>query len=347
MAKRLDLQEVRRQAFGRWPDILQALGMSADVLAKKRNQPCPACGGDDRFQFIDRGAGRFVCRALDTQGGDGFTLVMHWLGCDFRAALQAVAGALGLSNGSILTPAPARAENPAKAVSVDPARQRDKLAAIWNAARAVSADDPASRYLAGRGLDLALYPDALRHHHALMYWIEVDGKPHQLGSYPALLAAITSPAGDLAGLHRIYLTADGHKAAPIHPTTSEALPTKKLATIGEGAMQGAAIRLYAPEAGVLALAEGIETALAVRLGSGLPCWAAVSAWGMQNIVLPESVTDVYIMADNDTSGTGQRAAHALARRLLTEERQVRVVIPDRPGADWLDTLNERQQMGAA
>jgi putative DNA primase/helicase len=112
-------------------------------------------------------------------------------------------------------------------------------------------------------------------------------------------------------------------------------------------MQGAGVRLYGPENGVLAVAEGIETALAARVGSGLPCWAAVSAWGLQNIVLPESVTDAYVMGDNDISGTGQRAAHALARRMQEEERQVRVEIPSRPGDDWLDVLNERQRIEVA
>jgi len=110
-------------------------------------------------------------------------------------------------------------------------------------------------------------------------------------------------------------------------------------------MRGAAVRLYEPENGVLALAEGIETALAVRLGSSLPCWACVSAWGLESVVLSEAVADVYVMADNDVSGTGQKAANALARRLLTEARRVRVVIPKRAGADWLDVYTSR--LGAA
>ena len=343
----VDAETVRRAAFGRWSDILQALGMSAEVLAKKRNQPCPACGGTDRFQFIDKGQGRFVCRGLDSMGGDGFTLVQHWLGCDFKTALQAIAATLGLSADIGLPTTPARPEITPKRAAVDPERQRDKLAATWHAAKPVTAGDPVGSYLAQRGLDMAVYPEALRHHHALPYWIEVDGQPQTLGSYPALLAAVTSPAGDLAGLHRIYLTADGHKAAPVHPVTGAVLPCRKLTTVGEGSMQGAGVRLYGPENGVLAVAEGIETALAARVGSGLPCWAAVSAWGLQNIVLPESVTDAYVMGDNDISGTGQRAAHALARRMQEEERQVRVEIPSRPGDDWLDVLNERQRIEVA
>ncbi|MCW3480026.1 toprim domain-containing protein [Neisseriaceae bacterium JH1-16] len=336
---------MRRAAFGRWFDVLVALGIPANVLAKKRNQPCPACGGRDRFQFIDKGQGRFVCRSLDSLGGDGFALAMHWLNADFPTALRAVAGVLGLASESAgvtipRTPAPPAAPAPSK---------RDNsttVARLWCEALQIQAGDPVAHYLAERGLDLSTYPDALRHHPAMPYWCEVAGKPVCLGNFPAMLAEVTAPDGSRVALHRVYLSPDGHKASLVHPTTGEPLDAKKLLTAHEGAMRGAAVRLYEPEGGGLALAEGIETALAVRLGSGLPCWAAVSAWGLENAALPESVTGVYIMADHDVSGTGQKAADTLARRLIGEARQVRVVIPEQAGTDWLDVYQSRQEGGA-
>ncbi|MDN0076008.1 toprim domain-containing protein [Crenobacter sp. SG2303] len=162
-----------------------------------------------------------------------------------------------------------------------------------------------------------------------------------------MLAAVTSPAGELVALHRVYLTPDGRKAHPVDPATGEALDAKKLLTAREGAMRGAAVRLYEPEGGMLALAEGIETAIAVRLGSGLPCWAMVSAWGLEHTALPESATDVHIMADHDVSGTGQNAAKKLAKRLLDEAWRVRIHTPSVPGTDWLDVYQSRQQEAAA
>ncbi|MCW3480579.1 toprim domain-containing protein [Neisseriaceae bacterium JH1-16] len=339
----LHADEVRRSAFDRWPDILAALGIPVDVLAKKRNQPCPACGGRDRFQFIDKGQGRFVCRSMDSLGGDGFVLAMHWLNADFPTALRAVAGVLGLAGdpaGVAIQRTPTPPAAPAK---------RDNsttLARLWSEAKPIRTGDPVARYLAGRGLDLATYPTALRHHPALPYWCEVDGKPLCLGSFPAMLAEVTAPDGRRVALHRLYLTPDGHKARLVHPTTGEPLDTKKLLTAHEGAMRGAAVRLYEPEAGALAVAEGIETALAVRLGSGLPVWACVSAWGLANAALPESVTDVWAFGDHDTSGTGQKAADALARRLIGEARQVRVVLPEQAGTDWLDVYQSRQEEAA-
>ncbi|MDN0085425.1 toprim domain-containing protein [Crenobacter sp. SG2305] len=335
---RIDLSAVRREAFGRWPDILAVLGLPAAALTKK-NKPCPCCGGTDRFSFIDQGTGRFVCRSLDGLGGDGFALAMHWLNADFPTALRAVAGALGMAAGVAYqrTPAPAALPAPAK---------RDNsatIAKLWSEAHPLKAGDPATRYLANRGLVLDTMQAALRCHPALGYWH--DGR--RLGTFPALLAKVTSPTGEVVALHRIYLTPDGRKAHPADPATGELLDAKKLLTAREGAMRGAAIRLYEPDGGTLALAEGIETALAVRLGSSLPCWATVSAWGLANAVLPESVADVHIMADNDVSGTGQQAAKKLAKRLLDEARRVRLHIPTTPDTDWLDALNERQQQEAA
>ncbi|TCP10889.1 putative DNA primase/helicase [Crenobacter luteus] len=340
---RIDLQHVRREAFGRWPDILTALGIPAEVFRHRRNQPCPCCGGTDRFQFIDKGTGRFVCRGLDRLGGDGFALAMHWLGADFKAALRAVAGVLGLAEGATPTAAAPRAPAPASV----PATRDDaaKLERLWREAAPLHRDDPAARYLTGRGLLLNVYPAALRCHPALPYWCEVDGRPVHLGDFPALLAELTAPDGSRAGLHRIYLTPDGRKARPLHPASGAALDCKKLLTAHEGASKGAAVRLFEPEGGALALAEGIETALAVRLGSGLPCWAGVSAGGLERLELPETVADVHIMADHDESGTGQQAAERLAHRLLGEARRVRIHTPSAPG-DWLDVYQSRQEAAA-
>ncbi|QND83414.1 Toprim domain-containing protein [Chromobacterium vaccinii] len=331
---RLNIDELRRQTVGRWPDILTALGISAEVLARRRNQPCPACGGTDRFQWIDKGSGRFVCRGIDNQGGDGFALVQHWLGCDFLAAARAVADVLGIDSSHPLPERPKPAQTPAKR----PKDQRAAVTRLWQEAQPIEPGDPVARYLAGRGLVLEPFPDALRHHPALPYWAEVADRPVLLGHFPAMLAAVSSPSGALVALHRTYLNDAGGKADIRHPTSGEALKVKKLMVGREGDMRGAAIRLYPPEDGRLALAEGIETALAVRLGSRVPSWAAVSAWGMANAALPDAAGEIFIMADNDASQAGQKAAEALARRLVSESREVRILTPTTPGADWLDVL---------
>ncbi|MFZ2587632.1 MAG: toprim domain-containing protein, partial [Alphaproteobacteria bacterium] len=77
---------------------------------------------------------------------------------------------------------------------------------------------------------------------------------------------------------------------------------------------GAAVRLAEPSE-MLAVAEGIETALAVQLATKIPTWATVSAHGMKTLEIPNSVKYLYIAHDHDVSGTGQRSAEALAMRI--------------------------------
>jgi putative DNA primase/helicase len=84
------------------------------------------------------------------------------------------------------------------------------------------------------------------------------------------------------------------------------------------------------------LAEGIETALAVHLSTGLPSWACVSAGGLEAVILPEYVKRVIIAADNDENDRGQEAARKLAHRLLAEGRKVQIALPESAGMDWAD-----------
>ncbi|MNY43919.1 hypothetical protein D3C86_1789040 [compost metagenome] len=92
---------------------------------------------------------------------------------------------------------------------------------------------------------------------------------------------------------------------------------------------------------MLAVAEGIETAVAFHLLTGLPTWAAVSAGGLEAIAIPPEVEEVVIAADHDASGTGQVAAIALARRLKAEGRRYRFELPTAPGMDWNDVLMQQ------
>jgi putative DNA primase/helicase len=144
-----------------------------------------------------------------------------------------------------------------------------------------------------------------------------------------MLARVDTPAGTMATVHRTYLTIDGHKA-------DVPSPKKLMPCAIDGASAGGAVRLY-PARETLCIAEGIETALAVRLQSGYPAWAAISATGMAHVVLPAIVQTVLICADHDQPGI--EAAHALANRLLREGRQVKILLPPTPGTDWADEVH--------
>ncbi len=48
--------------------------------------------------------------------------------------------------------------------------------------------------------------------------------------------------------------------------------------------------------------------------------------------------NVVVFADNDKTETGHKSAKALARRMLAEERTVKILMPDEPGTDWADVV---------
>lgn len=212
----------------------------------------------------------------------------------------------------------------------DWAQNRTQLCALWDAARPLTGDCVASRYLAGRGLDV---PEtaALRLHPAMAYYHEGEC----IGSYPVMLGALTRPerAGDVVALHRTYLSRDGQKAP---------VPVAKKLTRTCGPTAGASIKIGAVQCdGRLGVAEGIETAIAARmLAGGLTVWAATSAGMLAKFEPPKGTQSLYIFGDNDSNEVGQSAAYQLGNR-VAGRYVTRVLIPEVRGTDWANELEKR------
>jgi Toprim domain len=88
----------------------------------------------------------------------------------------------------------------------------------------------------------------------------------------------------------------------------------------------------------VALAEGVEDALAAAFLVNWPCWATLSAGNMAAAVVPERFRHLLIVADADEVGT--EAGLTLARRLRAEGREARVIRPA-SGKDANDVLRAR------
>src|SRR6478609_842251 len=85
--------EVKRRAHGRWGEILRSLGIDEKIL-NRRNQPCPLCGGTDRFQYTDKyGEGNYHCRGCGP--GGGFKLLQGVYGWDFGTILKRIEECVG------------------------------------------------------------------------------------------------------------------------------------------------------------------------------------------------------------------------------------------------------------
>lgn len=308
MSERLDVRQIAR---GRWRSILTVLGMDERALSG-RHCPCPMCGGRDRFRFDDKdGRGTFYCSGCGA--GDGVALAMGITGQSFRdvaAEVERIAGTV--------RPTQAKAER----------TDDDKLAALRRAfreSRPIERGDEACRYLAGRGLRMYDLPEGIRTHPGMQYR---DGGA-VLGTFPVMLATVTSPTGGAVSMHRTYIQ-DGRKApVPAPKKLMQGFP-----------LAGAAIRLT-PVSRSLGIAEGIETALAASELFEVPAWSCISTSGIESFEPPEGVEHVVIFADNDANFAGQAAAYRAAHRLALKGIEVEVIIPPTVG-DWLDELNRRK-----
>lgn len=294
-------------ARNKWRSILPAHGISAEFLTGKHG-PCPVCGGKDRFRFDDQeGRGTFFCSG-SCGAGTGVDLLMKKRGWTFRecdAAVRPMVGGMPETS--------RRAER----------KPGDTLAAcrrLWNGAHDLRDDDDASRYLHARGLD-GPYPRELRFTPECV----LTGYP-ELRHLPALLALVRGPDGNGVSVHRTYL--DGARKADIES------PRRVMPGI---LPRGSAIRLV-DHAGVLGIAEGIETALGVQHRFGMPCWSVINATMLAEFEWPGNVRELHVFGDNDTKFGGQAAAFRLAHRAATAPKppSVEVHIPSVAGNDWLD-----------
>ena len=180
----------------------------------------------------------------------------------------------------------------------------------------LNGSDPASLYLKKRGLTVTPGQHV---------WYSAQR--------PSMVALFTNLAGELSTLHITYLTESGDKADI--DVQKRFLPVVRT-------LIGSSIKLFNPENGVLAITEGIETALAVHQLEGLPVWAAGNATLLEAIQIPADVNEVWIYGDNDANFVGQKAAYNLANRLSREGKKVFVEIPNKFGEDFLDVLSRKQ-----
>jgi hypothetical protein len=187
---------------------------------------------------------------------------------------------------------------------------------VWDGAKAARGT-PVERYLASRGITIPL-PPSLRWSFRCKHPGGID--------LPAMIARVESSDGHLIGIHRTYLRPDGAGKADVEPQKAML-----------GRVRGGAVRL-APASESLIIGEGIETTLSGMQATGLPGWAALSASGLLSLFPPSFIREIFILADHDANGLGERAAHRAARRWRPEKRRISIWISPHVGTDANDLL---------
>jgi putative DNA primase/helicase len=202
-------------------------------------------------------------------------------------------------------------------------QKRASLQRMWETSNPIKRGDPASLWLKNRVGNI-LFPSCLRYTEKMVY----AGDPPTY--HHGMIARVDGPDGSPQTIHRTYITQDGQKA-----------DVEEVRRLMPGTVEpGSAVRLFEPKGGILAVAEGIETALAVLKITALPCWATINTTNMQAFTPPKDVEELYIFGDNDAKFAGQAAAYTLAKKFASKIR-VHVILPEKVGMDWNDVLNAR------
>lgn len=294
-------QKTKDAAFGKWRSILGHLGFNE--LLDGKHHDCPFCAGKKKFRFTDyKSGGDWICTCA---AGDGFDFLQAANGWTFQYAAKEVDNVIG-NNDLEETFKP----------EVDYEKRRRDLNNLW-----ASATDQSivKDYLIGRGIN----------DHETGFRGLTDLRGHPLlynsdfaGRQPAMVALIRNKNGEPVSIHRTFIDPKAKKIMP---------PTEKI--VGAGVRLGWFDGMRAS----LVVGEGIETTIAGMSALRVPGLAAISAHGMENLIIPKNFESVAILADNDASFTGQKAAFTLARRLDAEKRKVIIYMPCERGTDILDS----------
>ncbi len=307
----IDADDLKQLCHGKWTGIYEYFNVDVGF---KKNKPCPACGGTDRFWYDDReGQGLYFCR--NCGAGDGFSLLMKVFNWDFPECLEQIAKVVCMIE-----------KTEKKENTVDAATS---LRALYSTSKHFESGDPVSKYLRARGL--VLTPKDIMY---CPQCYESDTKKR----YQAMLGLIKNKAGENMSILRTYLS--GNQKADI-PSPKKIMPAK-------GPLQGCAIRLFDPadqmfdNPGKLAVAEGIETSMSVAQMFNVATWSCLSTTILEMFEPPDGIREIEIYADCDTSYAGERSAYILANKLYLKDYLVSVIVPPERGKDWNDILMQSQ-----
>ncbi|HCQ53233.1 MAG TPA: hypothetical protein DIV82_03735 [Brevundimonas diminuta] len=189
---------------------------------------------------------------------------------------------------------------------------------LWDDSRPIGPGSLASRYLARRAISFdRIGASGLRHHPRAPLSVYRSGG----ATRPALVAAITSPVGELTAVEVTYLAANGDRDARVRTS-------RKMVGLFP---PGSAVRL-ASDAEVMVVGEGVMSVLSASAHTGLPAWALLSARNLSLWSPPGRTRRVVVAADRGPPG--EAAADILLNRLRSLGVDGALALPPGDAEDW-------------
>jgi hypothetical protein len=267
---------------------------------------------------IDFGRGTFADFESGEAGGV-LAFIEHVCGENARAWLERQGFAA-----PVQSPSPPRAARGRKADSgaelrglTDEEKARaDAARMIFERAQPIDGVDEVDGYLAARGgLDVSGCKSELRYSPATVW--ESERRKCLLVAYRSL------DTDDITGINRILVD---------EPERWPRTQRKML-----GVVRRSAIKL-APITNVLAVAEGLETAIAANMLGYGPAWAVGSAGAVANLPVLPRIERLILIAENDESDASRRATDRCGGRWLRVGRKVTRIWPEQGCSDLNDEL---------
>ncbi len=248
--------------------------------------------------------------SLSIRVGETALLFKCFAGCetiDVIRAIRRLSKDIPLSGGGASSPSGA---------DLSPVWLQQRALDLWGSGRQINGT-PAEHYLRRRNINLV--PSALRYHLRTPL-----GRGKQAVFRPALIAALHERSRFVA-LQRTFLDRDEPRRA-----RDLANPRRMLGKPGQGAV------MLAPANDTLGLAEGIETALSAIVLLDIPVWATLGNERLAHIAIPDSVTRLILLPDNDLGG---RIGAAKATEVYAMPgRTIETLWPPAGFNDWNDVL---------
>lgn len=306
------IRELKSAAEGQWASIFyDAAGVTPEQL-NGRGQPCPRCGGRDRFAAFSDVAqrGSVLCRGCfnsktDPRPGDGIATLRWLLYCDLAYACKWLAEWLGLTSGEAAPITP----NTRRSITLRPKIEHDdRLERLANACHKAMKPESWVRLEEKLGLPVVVLQ------RLGVGWSEDQS---------AITWPMRNPEKQVLGI-RLRCMKTGRKWS----------------------VRGGKEGLFIP-AGLsslmqrLFIAEG-PTDTAALLSLGFSCIGRPSCSGAVDLttqlVKQLSPKEVIIVADQDANRSGQRGAETLAKELVPFCSQVRIIYPPdgiNDARDWI------------
>lgn len=271
-------------SIGRWPEIIKHWGLE---ITGNRHVHCKLCNKSKKTLRINeyRDGCTYICTC---SSGSVINYIMEFTGKSFAEIAKEIDLIIG--------------NTPDKKERKKIPKAQQKTLGNLRDYRGTDTEI----YLMNR--NIKMMPEmSISHSDGEQYY---NSNGEKSGIYPAMIAKITDSLSlEVLQLHITYIK-NGKK-----------FDRKVKGVASSTDFKTPCIRLFTAEK-TLGIAEGIESALSAYGLYDVPTWATVNAGFMKKFKAPLGVTELYIFADNDKSGTGHAVAFECARANLNANNDV-------------------------